>query len=204
VVSPTASTTVLAVTSSPPDRPTLVLERLPEGPNEPESVGDAPLIGFDAFSVDQRVFGWVRLSADRLTDLVNAHREIAVDNAQIEHLTHGKVAWIDTVVIDRDQLIAVRAGGPHGDPAKRRRMRLHRLNVRAGAFRMGGYLHAPPGVAPLDEIRDRPTMIPLSSAWLEHWIDGHRVSQWVGTIVFNRDRADSITVVAEADLGEER
>lgn len=195
---------VLDVSSRPPARrPTLILERSPEAPFEPESVVDAPLISFDAFSTDQRIFGWVRLSADRLTDLLNAHEEIALDNAKVEQLSNPGVAWIDSMAITRQQLIAVRAGGPHGDPAKRQRTRLHRLDVRAGSYRMGGNLHARPGVAPLTEIRDRPTMIPLSSAWLEYWLDGRRVSQWVGTILFNRDRAESIDVVGEEDLDAE-
>jgi hypothetical protein len=189
---------VLAVSSPwPSGRPTLDLEGLPEAPYEPESVVDPPLVGFDAFSIDQRIFGWVRLSADRLTDLLNAHQEIALDNAQVEQLTHSGIAWIDHLVVNRDQLIAVRAGGPHGDAAKRLRLRRHPLAVRAGSYRMGGYLHARPGVAPLAEIRDRPTIVPLSSAWIEYWMDGRRISQWVGTILFNRNRADSIEVVGE-------
>jgi hypothetical protein len=192
---------LLAVSSpSPVRRPKLFLEHLPEAPHEPESVVDAPLVGFDAFFIDQRIFGWVRLSADRLTDLLNAHEEIDLDNAQLEQLTDERVAWIDRMVVIRDRLIAVRAGGPHGNPAMRQHVRLHQLAVRAGSYRMGGYLHARPGVAPLAEVRDRPTMIPLSSAWLEYWVDDRRKGQWVGTILFNRDRADSIDVVRERDL----
>jgi hypothetical protein len=193
----------LLAVSTPPRlrRPTLFLERSLEAPHEPESVVDAPLIGFDAFSIDQRIFGWVRLSADRLTDLPNAHDENEDDNAQIEQLTDARVASIDRIVVNRDRLIAVRAGGPQGDPARRQRLRLHPLVVRAGLYRIGGYLHARPGVAPLAEVRDRPKMIPLSSAWLEYRVGGGRKAQWVGTIVFNRDKTDSIEVVGEGDLG---
>src|SRR6266550_7617167 len=142
---------MLLAVSSPPRlrRPTLFLERSLEAPYEPESVVDAPLIGFDAFSIDQRIFGWVRLSADRLTDFLNAHEEIELDNAQIEQLTDARVASIDRLVVNRDRLIAVRAGGPQGDPARRQRLRLHPLVVRAGLYRIGGYLHARPGVEPL-------------------------------------------------------
>jgi hypothetical protein len=46
-------------------------------------------------------------------------------------------------------------------------------------------------------------MIPLSSAWLEYCVDGRREALWVGTILFNRDRAESIEVVGEGDLGLE-
>jgi len=204
IVAPRPAGRLLAVSSpSRLRRPTLFLERSPEAPHEPESVADAPLIGFDAFSMDQRIFGWVRLSADRLTDLLNAHEEIELDNAQIEQLTNARVAWIDRMVVSRDRLIAVRAGGPQGDPAKRQRVRLHPLVVRAGVYRIGGYLHARPGVAPLAEVRNRPKIIPLSSAWLEHWADGRRQAQWIGTILFNRDRAESIEAVGEGELGAE-
>jgi len=202
VARPSAS--VLVVSSpSRPDPPMLILERLPEGPSEPESVVDAPLIGFDAFSVDQRIFGWVRLSADRLTDLLNAHERVAVANAQVHHLVHERTTWIDGIVLSRPQLVAVRAGEPVGDPTKRHRTRLHAVTVRAGAYRIRGYLHARPGVAPLTEISGRPTMVPLSSAWLEYWRGGRRVAQWVGTILFNRDLAESIDVVGEDEVETE-
>jgi len=181
----------------------LILERRPEDPFEPESVVDAPLIGFDAFSVDQRVFGWVRLSADRLTDLLNAHERVALANAQVDHLVHERTTSIDGIVLSRSQLIAVRAGGPVGDPAKRHRTRLHAVSVRSGAYRIRGYLHARPGVAPLAEIGGRPTMVPLSSAWLEYWRGGRLVAQWIGTILFNRDLAESIEVVGDDEVDAE-
>ena len=174
----------------PTEPPNLILERLPEAAHEPDSVVDAPLIGFDAFSSKERIFGWVRLSADRLTDLLNAHDRVAVANAQVEHLAHDRITLIDGIILSRPQLFAVRAGGPVGDPSKRQRTRQYPLRVRAGAYQIGGFLHARPDVAPLAEIAERPTMVPLSSAWLEYWRDGHRVGQWVGTILFNRDLAD--------------
>jgi hypothetical protein len=185
---------------APPGQATLVLERSPEAPCEPESVVDAPLVGFDAFLVDHRIYGWVRLSTDRLTDLLNAHAELTLVNAQVERLSDGRLAWHDRLVVARDQLIAVRAAGPRGDPARRLRTRLFPLVVQSGSFLMGGYLHAPPGVTPLAEVAARPLMTPLSSAWLEYWRDGHRHDQWVGTIVFNRDLVDAIEVVGDEDL----
>ena len=43
-------------------------------------------------------------------------------------------------------------------------------------------------------------MVPLTDAWMEYWQAGQRLRQWIGTIVFNRDVADWIRVVAEEDL----
>jgi hypothetical protein len=188
-----------------PERPTagpatLILERLPDAPHEPDSVADAPLVGFDAFLPDLRLYGWIRLTADRLTDLLNAHTELALDNVTIERLSDGRMQWSDRLVVERDRLVAVRASAPRGDPALRRHLRLHPLVVQSGPFLIGGYLHAPPDVEPLEEIEGRPAMTPLSTGWLEYWTDGRRRRYWVGTILFNRGLADAIELVREVDL----
>ena len=182
------------------DPATLILERLPDAPHEPDFVADVPLVGFDAFLPDHRLYGWIRLGADRLTDLLNAHAELALVNVTLERLSDGRLEWDERLLVDRDRLLAVRAGGPRGDPALRRHMRLHPLVVQSGPYLIGGYLHAPPGVGPLEEIEDRPAMTPLSTGWLEYWTDGHRRRQWVGTILFNRGLADEIELVREEDL----
>jgi hypothetical protein len=175
---------------------TLVLESTPTVPHEPESVADEPLVSFDAFTVDHRVFGWVRLSAARLTDLLNAYADVELVNAQVERLANGVTQRIDGLVVRRQELVAVRAGEPRGDPALRQRARLHPVRVRAGQYRVGGYLHARPGIDPMTEIAGRPPIVPLSLAWLEYWRDGQRLGQWAGTILFNRLRAEAIEVVA--------
>ena len=184
----------------PFDPATLVLERLPDAPHEPESVCDAPLVGFDAFLRDARAYGWVRLSADRLTDLLNAHAQVTLVNVELERLADGRLGWHERLPVERDRLLAVRSGGPRGDPARRRHLRLHPLVVQTGPYLIGGYLHAQPGVAPLEELRTRPAVVPLSDGWLELWSDGRRRQQWVGTILFNRLLADAIELVRDEDL----
>lgn len=179
---------------------TFVLERTAEDVHEPDSVADAPLVGFDAFLPDRRIYGWVRLSTERLTDLLNAHAELALVNVQVERLSDRRVELHDRLVLARDEVVAVRAGGPRGDPALRQSMRLHPLAVRSGPYLMSGYLHAPHGLPPLVEIESRPSMTPLSSASLEYWSDGQRRLHWSGTILFNRARIDSIEVVRDEDL----
>ena len=179
---------------------TLILERQPESPHEPDSVADAPLVGFDAFLPDRRIFGWIRLEADRLTDILNAHAELVLVNVQLERLADGRVEWEEELRLDRDSLLAVRAGGPRGDPARRQPTSLHPLVVQSGPYLIGGHLHARLGVRPVDDIERRPQLVPLSTGWLEHWVEGHRHRQWAGTILFNRALVDAIEVVREDDL----
>jgi hypothetical protein len=193
--------TVGCVSSKPVGQVTLVLESLAEAPSEPDSVADAPLVAFDAFLTDHHIYGWIRLAADRLTDVLNSQAELSLVNVQLERLPDGRLEWHETLVVDRDRLLAIRAGAPRGDPGRREaHLRLHPLVVQTGPYLIGGFLHAHPGVEPHAEIESRPTMVPLSLGWLEHWVDGHRRAQWPGTILFNRRLVDAMDVVSEEDL----
>jgi hypothetical protein len=74
--------------------------------------------------------------------------------------------------------------------------------VQAGQFLIGGHLHAPQGCDPLVEFRARPSMVPLTDAWVEYWSGGERTSQAIGTIVVNRRATDWVQVVTDNDLVE--
>ena len=82
-----------------PSRLCLVLERASEDVHEPGYIGDAPLVGFDAFATGQRLFGWVRLDADRLTDLLNDHRELQLVNVLVEDLANGETFTADEAIV---------------------------------------------------------------------------------------------------------
>jgi len=178
----------------------LVLERLPEAPHEPDFVSDAPLVAFEAFTIDERLYGWVRLEADRLTDLLNASEGLRLVNVLRERHFDGSTATGEQVVVARRDLIAVQASGPRGNERRRRPTRSHPLAVQSGPYLIGGYLHARQGMEPLADVQGREPMIPLTSAWIEYWAMGRRAGQWIGTIIFNRDLTDSVEVVSEDDL----
>lgn len=186
----------------PPARLQLLLQRTAEEVFEPDAVPDAPFVRFAAYSAHQRVFGWVRLHEDRLTDLLNAHDELHLLEVELEALATGMRGTVDEVIIHRRQLVAVQAHGPRGDVALRRATRTHPLAVQAGNYLIGGYLHVPPGIDPLVSARERPPMVPLTDALIEYWAHGRREHQAIGTIVFNRDAVDWIRVVTHDDLLE--
>jgi hypothetical protein len=183
-----------------PERLSLVLERTNEDVYEPEFVSAAPLVRFEAFARNTRVFGWLRLDADRLTDLLNAHQEIELDHVEVEDLDAGTSTVADQIVITRHELVAVLATAPRGDVAQRTRTRPHAIALQSGSYLVGGHLHAPMGETALDSYRSRPPMVPLTDAWVEYWSGGRRSRQWIGTIVVNRDLADWVRVVTDEDL----
>ena len=185
---------------TPPDRLHFSLQRSAEEVFEPDYASDVPLVQFVAFGAHDRVFGWVRLRADRLTDLLNAHEELVLSDVEIESLKDGATRSIDEFVIRCDELIAVHAGEPRGDEARRRLTRTHAIAIQSGNYLIGGYLHAPPGSDPIASARERPPMVPLTDAWIEYWSASGRTHQSSGTIIVNRTRADSIRVVTDEDL----
>ena len=185
---------------SPPARLQLVLQRTAEEVFEPDAVHDAPFVRFAAYSAHQRVFGWVRLKADRLTDLLNAHDELHLVDVELESLANGLIGTVLEVVIHRRDLVAVQASGPRGDATRRQATRTHPIAIQAGNYLIGGYLHVPPGADPIESARQRPVMIPLTDASIEYWVHGKCEHQSIGTIVVNRDAVDWMRVVTHEDL----
>ncbi len=186
--------------TTPSTRLHFVLQRAFEEIFEPDSVSEAPLVRFSAFAPRHRVFGWVRLRADRLTDLLNAHDELLLTDAEIESLEDGRRRKEDEILVATRELVAVHAAGPRGDDALRRRTRSHPVAIQSGSYLIGGHVHAEPGMDPLVSLRGRPPMVPLTDAWIEYWSAGGPTCHGVGTIVVNREAADWIRVVSEEEL----
>jgi hypothetical protein len=183
-----------------PSRFCLVLERSSEDVHEPDYASDLPLVAFDAFVPGHRVFGWVRLDAGRLTDLLNDNEELLLANVIVEHLDDGATVTADEAVVRRADLVAVRASGPRGQASRREDTRTHALIVESGSYRIGGHLHARPGVGPASRIRGREPMFPLTEGWIEYRSGGALRRLPVGTIIVNRELATRIEPVAEPDL----
>jgi hypothetical protein len=186
-----------------PSRFCLVLERASEDVNEPDFVADLPLVSFDAFVAGHRVYGWVRLDADRLTDLLNDHEELHLLNVMVENLVDGSTVGADEAIVRRADLVAVRASGPRGEASRRAATQAHPVLVESGPYRIGGHVHAAPGLGPARRIRGREPMIPLTEAWIEYTSGSEGRRRRVGTIIVNRDLASRIDPVAEPELEPE-
>lgn len=176
----------------------IVMEHQAEEIAEPDFAAYVPLVSFEAFLGAQRLFGWVRLEADRLTDLLNAHDLLRLANVHVEEHRDGSIVAADETLIPRSELIAVVASGPRGDPARRVATGTHAVVADAGAYRIDGRLHAPPGVDPMDRFREGGPMVPLTEAWLEYrsGAELRRVSR--RTVIVNREAVTRIG--ASSDL----
>ncbi len=183
-----------------PGRLHFILQPTLEEVFEPDYVSEAPLVRFDAYGRHHRVFGWVRLRADRLTDLLNAHEELLLTEVEVESLEDGATRSADEVLIRCSELIAVHASGPRGSEARRQPTRTHPIALQSGDYLIGGYLHVAPGRDPVASMGERPLMVPLTDAWIEYWSGGERAQQSSGTMIVNRDLVDWMRVVTDEDL----
>jgi hypothetical protein len=189
------------VTTTPsPSRLHLVLQPTFEEVYEPDFLWDTPLIRFVAYAREHRVFGWVRLEADRLTDLLNGCEELHLEDVEIASHGDGTTRTADEYVINRRELVAVHASGPAGDETLRLPTRLYPIALQAGDYLIGGHLHVVTQEEPMASLQQRPAMIPLTQAWIEHWSGDERRHRSTGTIIVNRDLADWIRPVTEREL----
>ncbi len=178
------------------DRLRLVLRTGPVGTDENAGAGATPpalpWTQLVAFTEDCRVSGRIQLDSDRLSDTLNGHRDYLLCDVLVESLEDARTIHADEVPIARDELIAVLADGPRGDPARRTHTLTYPVTVTAGPYLIRGNLHALPGVEPLASAHHRRPMIPLSDAWIEYRSGGSSQTTSCGTIVVNRETADWI------------
>ncbi len=170
----------------------LVLERRAEDIHEPEFAAYSPLVGFEAFLSAQRVFGWVRLDADRLTDLLNAHELLHLENVNVEDLRDGSTVAANETLLPRSEIIAVIASGPRGDPGRRAVTQRHAVAVELGIYHIGGCVHATAGVDPEARWRSGGPMVPLTEAWIEYRSGDRYCRDILDAVIVNRRLATQV------------
>ena len=160
----------------PPDRASAAMDAV-----------DLPEVDFVAYSTSERLSGRIRLNSARLTDMLNAHQEFVLVDALAERLPEGGSMVVPEILVRRNELALVRAGGPRGDRALRVPTTKHQLMIRSGRYLVSGRLHSSAGEDPLAALRARDPMVPLTDATIMFRIGPDIVEEPGGTIVVNRD-----------------
>lgn len=157
-------------------------------------------VEFSAYTEDCRVFGFLALDEERLSDALNQREALALTSVLLVALDDGRAMEMQELVIERAELVAVRGSGPRGNPSRRTRTRPSPMTIKAGPFTVHGYLHAPPGADPLEHIRRRKRMVPLTEAWIEYVASGQPHRARVGPIILNRDHVDWVAPASDAEV----
>ena len=155
-------------------------------------------VEFVAYAEDSILSGRVALTADRLTDLLNDHDQYTLIDVLVESLVDGRAIERREVLVDRDELSIVHLLGPRGSSGRRVRTRQHPVAIQLGPYHVRGYVHALPGSDPIESLRRRPPMVPVTDAWIEHFVGDTLQRRRVSAVLVNRHLMDWI-VEAEDD-----
>jgi hypothetical protein len=159
-----------------------------------EPVREPVEIELAAYAEDCRIFGFVLLDTDRLTDYLNERERYELRDVLIVALEDGRANEAKTLTVERTELLAVRGSGPRGNANRRGRTRPYPMTLQTGPYTIHGHLHGLPGADPLKHLRLRRTMVPLTESWIEYLADGEAHRGRVGTIIVNREVIDWIRV----------
>jgi hypothetical protein len=172
----------------------------PVSPPEPAvaTALDTDEVDFVAYGEDCVLAGRMVLDGDRLTDMLNDHEEYALLGVTVERFDDGQPIEIDEVVVGRDELFLVHADGPRGNVARRKVTASQCVAVKMGPYEVRGFFHGPPGTDPVDAIRRRKAMVPLTDGRIEYVLHGERRDTRVETVIMNREQIDWIEAI-EAD-----
>jgi len=163
----------------------------PEADDATEEVAGHPVIEreeeFAAYTEDCRIFGFIRHPAERLSDHLNDATTVHLENVLLVSLDDGRTAEAREMTVERDELLAVRAAGLRGNAARRSRTRPSPIILKTGPYIIHGYLHVRPGSDPIQHLRSRRAMVPLTGAWIEYQAVGEHHRARIGTIIVNRE-----------------
>jgi hypothetical protein len=182
----------------------LVLGRDPNpGATEPPATVDGPLppqVEFVAYAEDCLLSGYVRLGADRLTDLLDDHDELELVDVHVQGLDASTGTQVPEFVVRRDELLLVHAGNPRGNRGRRRRTLQHPVALEAGPYHVRGYIHTVPGSDPIASFRHRRPMVPITDAWVDYLAGNVRQRRRVPTLIVNRDFVDWIVEAVDDEV----
>jgi hypothetical protein len=143
--------------------------------------------------------GLLRLSAARLTDLLNGTDELDLQDVVIQQMADDRVLDSRLARLPLSELLAVRAGPPRGDPARRVPTRKTAMAGVTGPYAFHGYLHSRPGADPATDLARRAPMIPFTDARLRYVDRPKMPAVDAETLIVNRDAAGWIRAAGDGD-----
>ena len=166
--------------------------RQPDGsltPILPGTAAELDVVDFVALAANARFSGRIRLDAERLSDMLNAHAEFELQQARAEEIGTGRWRIVSSVVLRRDELLVVLATGPRGSLLRRRHTIPRTLTVKLGRYIVTGEVHTEPGLDPLLQLKRR-DMVPLTDAVVRYEGPRGTIEEPVDAVVINRHRID--------------
>ena len=154
-------------------------------------------VEFQGFAGDCTITGRITMFGERLTDFLNGQERFRLHKVQFHSLEDGHEVPVDSVSIEREDLLAVVGTGPRGSEKLRLQHDETRMQLSIGPYMILGRLHSRPGQDPMQSVLQREPMIPLTSATVAYSMAGSIVARDVGTVIVNRLLVDWISATAD-------
>jgi hypothetical protein len=166
----------------------------------PVAPPSGPEVGFVAFAEDCRLRGRVRLTAARLTEMLNGSDPLALFDVDVDVLADGRTEQVGDLAVEREELCAVVVDGPRGDPSRRVHTRTTRVLIDVGPYHIGAELHGTPASEPMQTILRRPAFVPVTDATLTYRLGDQEVSEEIPALLVNRLLARSFSPAEKAHI----
>ena len=154
-------------------------------------------VEFQGFGSDCTIAGRITMFGERLTDFLNGQERFHLHKLEFQSLEDGHVVPLDSISIERADLLCVVGTGPRGSEKQRVRRDETRMQVAIGPYIILGRLHTRPGQDPMKSVLQREPMIPLTNATIAYTMAGVTVLRDVPTIIVNRLEVDWISATAD-------
>ncbi|HEY4634709.1 MAG TPA: hypothetical protein VIH00_12410 [Candidatus Limnocylindrales bacterium] len=149
-------------------------------------------VEFLGFAEDCTISGKVTMFGERLTDFLNGQHRFRLHKVEFQALEDGHTVAVDSVSIERADLLIVVGTGPRGAEDRRIPLEEARMQLSIGPYVVLGRLHIEPGSDPMDAVLQREPMVPLTAATVAYTMAGEIVARDIGTIIINRMMVDWI------------
>jgi hypothetical protein len=158
----------------------------------PAELPAGPVVDVVAFAEDCVLSGRLKLTAERLSDLLNENVEFELVDVLVDGLAGGDALDVRDILLHRDELLLVQATEPRGNPRRRRRTLQHPIIAKLGPYEVWGYVHTLPGGVGIESLtRGRP-LAALTDAVIEYVVGETLYRREMGVLLINRERVDWI------------
>ena len=154
-------------------------------------------VEFQGFAGDCTIAGRITMFGDRLTDFLNGQERFRLHHCEFTSLEDGRVVPVDSVSVERDDLLAVVGTGPRGSEKQRVRLEEQRMQLAIGPYVILGRLHVPPGTDAMRNVLQREPMIPFTGATIAYSCAGETIARDVATVIVNRLQVEWITATGD-------
>lgn len=154
-------------------------------------------VEFQGFAGDCTITGRITMFGERLTDFLNGQERFRLHHVEFESLEDGHKVALDSISLEREDLLVVVGTGPRGSEKQRVQREEQRMQLSIGPYLILGRLHVVPGMDPMKSVLQREPMIPLTSATIAYTVAGEIIARDIGTLIVNRLQVDWIIATAD-------